>query len=139
MTGYLINFSIYTMAMIGVIFIALYTFKAFSGTAFQKKSSQLNIEDTMKLSARKSLYVINAQGEKYLIASDIDRTSLIAKLGEKEITSPIKLREDKSFELKSFDAIDSMDEFASIIDFQKKKEKKGPMMRELARKLKSEV
>lgn len=139
MTGYLINFSIYTMAMIGVIFIALYTFKAFSGTAFQKKSSQLNIEDTMKLSARKSLYVINAQGERFLIASDIDRTSLISKLGEKEIASPLKLREDKSFELKSFDAIESMDEFASIIDFQKKKEKKGPMMRELARKLKSEV
>lgn len=146
MTGYLINFSIYTMAMIGIIFLALFTFKAFSGGCFSKKSVLINIEDTMKLSTRKTLYVVSAQGEKFLIASDIDRTSLIAKLEHKDEKVLVKEQKeqaldtcfprlDKSTELNSFDGIESLDEFASIIDFQKKRQKKGPMMKELARKL----
>lgn len=148
MTGYLLNFTIYTMAMIGVIFIALFTFKAFSSGAFSKKSAMINIEDTMKLSTRKTLYVVNAQGEKFLIASDIDRTSLIAKLDTSKNESFVKEQKDnaldvcfprldKSHELKNLDGIESLDEFASIIDFQKKRSQKGPMMKELAKKLSS--
>lgn len=135
MSNYLLSFSIYTMAMIGLIFLALYVFKVFSNNCFSKKSSMLNIEDAMKLSARKTLYVINAQNEKFLIAADMDRTSLIAKLGEEAPKKPAATREDKSLALKSFDGIESLSEFASIIDFQKSREKKGPMMKELAKKL----
>lgn len=136
MTNYLISFSIYTMAMIGLICLALYVFKAFSGNCFSKKSSMLNIEDAMKLSARKTLYIVKAQNEKYLIAADIDRTSLIAKLEETAPKKPAIVRENKSLDLKSFDGIDSLSEFASVIDFQKSRTSKGPMMKELARKVK---
>lgn len=141
MTGYIINFSIYTTAMIGIIFVALFTFKKFSTMNFSKKESLLNIEDTMKLSARKTLYVIKAKGERFLIAADIDRTSLIAKLDDEMTSIPASLinselnREDKSTRLKSFDGVESMKEFASVIDFNKQRERKGPMMKELARKL----
>ena len=135
MTGYLISFLVYTSAMVGVIFLALYVFKTFSSGGFSKKSSSLNIEDTMKLSARKTLYVINAQNERFLIAADIDRTSLIAKLGAKIEKEQISPREDKSLDLESFDGIESMSEFASLIDFKKERSNKEPMMRELARKL----
>lgn len=148
MTGYLLNFTIYTMAMIGIIFIALFTFKSFSSGVFSKKSAMINIEDTMKLSTRKTLYVVNAQGEKFLIASDIDRTSLIAKLDCHKNEHLIKEQKDnaldvcfprldKSHELKNLDGIESLDEFSSIIDFQKKRSQKGPMMKELAKKLSS--
>lgn len=137
MTHYLINFSIYTLAMIGIIFFALFVFKTFSNKCFSKKSAMLSIEDSMSLSPRKTLYIINAKNEKFLIAADIDRTSLIAKLGNKEeITIG---REDKSSELNSFDGIESLDEFASIIDFQKKRSKNEPMMRSLAKKLKYDL
>ena len=135
MSGYLMSFILYTTAMIGVIFLALFVFKTFSNKCFTKKSSMLNIEDSMNLSPRKTLYVIKAQNERYLIAADVDRTALIAKLdskGEKEI---LPIREDKSTELGSFDGIESLSDFASIIDFQKGKSNKGPMMKELARKL----
>lgn len=135
MTNYLLSFSIYTMAMIGLIFLALYVFKVFSGNCFSKKSSMLDIEDAMKLSARKTLYVIKAQNERFLIAADMERTSLISKLGEEIPKKPPVVREDKSLALKSFDGIESLSEFASIIDFQKSREKKGPMMKELAKKL----
>ena len=138
MTHYLINFSIYTTAMIGVIFLALYTFKKFSNVCFSKQSSMLNIEDSMKLSARKTLYVINAENQKFLIAADIDRTSLIAKLDSKAEAEKISPREDKSTKLSSFDGIESLNEFSSIIDFNRERSKKSPMMKELARKLRSE-
>ena len=39
----------------------------------------------LRLNQRKSLYVINYEGEKFLIASDIDSTTLISKLNSKEI------------------------------------------------------
>lgn len=141
MSGYLLNFSVYTAAMLGVIFLALFSFKAFSNKCFSKKSSMLNIEDSMNLSPRKTLHVINVQNERYLIAADADRTSLIAKLDCKSeikgstdaVSQPT--REDKSLQLSCFDGIDSLEEFSSVIDFKKEKAAKGPMMRELARKL----
>ena len=138
MAGYLASFSIYTMAMIGIIFAALFAFKTFSNKCFSKKSTMLNIEDSMNLSPRKTLYIIKAENERFLIASDVDRTSFIAKLDCKSEKEILPTREDKSFNLSSFDGIDSMEEFASIIDFKKEKAaktEKGPMMRELAKKL----
>jgi len=140
MSGYLINFSIYTLAMIGVIFVALFVFKNFANKGFSKKSDYLSIVETMNLSTRKTIYVIKAGEQKFLVASDIDRTSLIAKLddGVKVMREDIRrddvTREDKSSELNSFDGLESMDDFASIINFQKNKSKE-PVMRELARKL----
>lgn len=136
MTGYLINFSVYTTAMIGVLFLALFTFKKFSNACFSKKSTMLSVEDTMKLSARKTLYVVKANNERFLIASDIDKTSLISKLDDKK--EFYNSREDKSTKLTSFDGLESISEFASVIDFNQERRKKGPMMKELARKLKSE-
>lgn len=148
MTHYMINFSVYTMAMIGLIIFALFVFKKCSGDNFSRKNSSLDVLDTMKLSPRKTLYVIKANDEKFLIAADMDNTSLIAKLDENnekiektenkitfsKVTSPLK-REDKSSQLKSFDGLKSMKEFSSVIDF-KPREKKGPVMKELAKKLK---
>lgn len=135
MTGYLVSFSIYTLAMIGVIFTALFVFKKVTNNCFSKKSSMLNVEDTMALSPRKTLYVIKAEDERFLIAADIDKTSLIAKLDNKSENNVIPLREDKSLQLNSFDGIETLSEFSSVIDFGKKQEKKGPVMKELAKKL----
>ena len=146
MTHYLINFSIYTMAMIGVIFAALFTFKTFSNGGFSKKSSSLNVVESMKLSTRKTLYVVKAGEEKFLIAADVDKTALISKL--EGHSNPIKIQEpteikpkrtDKSLNLCSFDGIESAKDFStdfsSVIDFNQERAKKGPMMRELAKKL----
>ena len=86
MTGYIINFGVYTMAMIGLIAICAFVYKK-SNTlnAFNNKSS-LKIDDKIALNARKSLYVVNAGGERFLIAGDIDNTSLIARLGQENVT-----------------------------------------------------
>ena len=134
MTGYLVNFSIYTLAMVGVIFAALFIFKGvMTGRGFSKKSEFLHVEDTINLSPRKSVYVIRAGGERFLIAADIDRTALLAKLDEKAPSKPSRL--DKSTELDTLWGPESVEDFASVIDFKKGGTSKSPMMRELARKL----
>ncbi|MBR2430451.1 FliO/MopB family protein [bacterium] len=81
--GYLTNFIVYTLAMIGVIMIALFIFK-FSSTGKTKSNSKfLKIDETLSLGPRKTLYVVSAGDEKFLIAGDIDKTSLISKLNNK--------------------------------------------------------
>lgn len=85
MTGYIINFGIYTMAMIGFIALCAFIYKKSNVLALDNKSS-LKIDDKIALNARKSLYVVNAGGERFLIAGDIDNTSLIARLGQENVT-----------------------------------------------------
>ena len=81
MSGYFFNFIVYTAAMIGVIFLAVFVYKKFSynGTS---KSKFLNVEDCISLAPRKNLYIIRAGRERFLVASDAERTSLISKLDE---------------------------------------------------------
>ena len=65
-----------------------------------------------------------------MIASDIDKTSLISKLNEDKKN----FREDKSAELKTTDGLDSIEDFAAIMNIKRNKSKE-PVMKELARKL----
>lgn len=96
MISYIVNFGVYTMAMIGIIAAALFIYKKSVNLNIGQKSN-LKIDDKIALNARKSLYVVNAGGEKFLIAGDVDNTSLIAKLGQnddamaKAFSNPIKL------------------------------------------------
>lgn len=83
MGGYLVNFSVYTMAMIGLIFFALMVYKKFSGDGIlNKKSNFLSVEESISIAPRKNLYVVRAGNEKFLIAGDVDKTTLISKLGD---------------------------------------------------------
>jgi len=81
MGHYMLHFIIYTMAMIGLIFFALFVYKKFSISAISlKKKGILNVEDALGLSPRKTLYIIKAGNERFLIAADLERTTLISKL-----------------------------------------------------------
>lgn len=79
--GYISNFIVYFLAMIGIIILALYVYKKFniSSIGFRHNNSLL-VEDTLSLSPRKTLYVIRNGAERFLIAGDIERTTLISKL-----------------------------------------------------------
>lgn len=83
MTGYLVNFAVYTMAMLGLIFFALMVYKKFTigGISNTSKTRLLSIEETISIAPRKTLYVVRAGNEKFLIAGDVDKTTLISKLG----------------------------------------------------------
>lgn len=79
--GYMGNFIVYLFAMIGIIIFALFIYKKFniSATGFRHNNS-LSVEDTLSLSPRKMLYVIRNGNERFLIAGDMERTTLISKL-----------------------------------------------------------
>ncbi|MCM1339174.1 MAG: flagellar biosynthetic protein FliO [Muribaculaceae bacterium] len=82
MSGYVINFTVYTMAMIGLICFAVFIYKKIMDGGIRADNSKfLSLEESMNLSPRKTLHVVRAGNERFLIASDVDRTTLISKLG----------------------------------------------------------
>ena len=90
MGGYVASFSVYTMAMIGLICFAVFVYKKImDGGIGKKHTNYIEIEDTLHLNPRKTLHVIKAGNEKFLIASDMDRTTLISKLNEGQHELPI--------------------------------------------------
>ena len=118
MGGYVANFTVYTMAMIGLICFALFVYKKFSTYGmFGKKSEFLGVEDTISLAPRKNLYVVRAGQERFLVASDVDRTSLIAKLDD----NSRQLRCDKQNE-----------DLPVILDFPQKEK---PVIKEMLKKI----
>jgi flagellar biogenesis protein FliO len=81
--GYLSNFIVYTFAMVGVIVLALMVFKTSTSTGTKGGSKYLKVHDTLTIGPRKTLYIVSAGEEKFLIAGDVEKTTLISKLGEK--------------------------------------------------------
>lgn len=84
--GYLTNFIVYTMAMVGVMVLALMVFKNATSGGSKSGGKFLKVVDTMSLGARKTLYIVSAGEEKFLIAGDVDKTTLISKLNTNSVT-----------------------------------------------------
>ena len=87
--GYLSNFIVYTFAMIGVIMLALLVYKTSTNGTHRSGSKILKIQDTLSIGPRKTLYIVSAGEEKFLIAGDVDKTTLISKLNVREETETI--------------------------------------------------
>lgn len=84
MNSYILHFGIYTLAMIGFIAIALYVYKKSVFTGIQTRDKDfLTVENYLKLSPTKTVYVIKAGEEKFLIAGDSSCTTMLAKLENK--------------------------------------------------------
>ena len=60
MNGYFINFTVYTLAMIGIMLLAVVAYKkiSFMKDACSKKNS-MQVEESLTLSPKKNLYVIS--------------------------------------------------------------------------------
>lgn len=103
--GYLTNFIVYTLAMVGIIFVALMVFKNATNINIKGNSKNLKIIDSLSIGPRKTLYIISAGDEKFLIAGDVEKTSLISKLNAnccEEKLSAIATSENNNFSTKSF-------------------------------------
>ncbi len=81
MGTYLINFIVYTMAMVGLLFLGVMVYKkTMTGVDTAQNPKGLKIDNALRLSPRKTLYVVNAGCERFLIAADLDRTTFLARL-----------------------------------------------------------
>ena len=92
MNGYIINFATYTFAMIGFIVIVLYVYKKSVCMPNNLNNQYLKVENMIKLSPAKSVYIIKAGYERFLVAGDSSSTTLLAKLEAENIdtTEPPK-------------------------------------------------
>lgn len=118
MSGYLVSFTVYTAAMCGLIFFALFVYKKFAAGNLSSNSRFLNVEDALSLGPRKTLYVIKAGNEKFLIASDMDKTSLISKL---DASSPAINERKNNYTV--YEENSGIDDLPVIVDFTKGKGK----------------
>lgn len=115
--GYLANFMVYTLAMVGVIVIALLVFKNATAVGCKNSSKILKVHDTLSLGPRKTLYIVSAGDEKFLIAGDVDKTSLISKLEIKESKVENSCISAKSFENNDFKStMENLHSKSSYID-----------------------
>ncbi len=98
--GYITNFIVYTLAMVGVIVVALLIFKNATSTGCGKSSKYLKVIDSISLGQRKNLYVVSTGKEQFLIAGDVNNTCLISKLENVDDLSKInqRLNEENKFD-----------------------------------------
>lgn len=117
MSTYLLNFIVYTAAMIGIIFLAVFVYKKFSCTV-SSKSKFLNVEECISLAPRKELFVVRAGEERFLVASDVGRTTLISKLDNGQCDSNSKIIQNDTHVLKNSQEC-SVDDLPVIVNFPK--------------------
>lgn len=150
MGGYLVNFAIYTMSMLGLIFLALMIYQKTANNCGlgHKNNNFLGIEEAISMGARKTLYVVRAGEERFLIASDVDKTSFIAKLDHnaaiKTPSAPYSLDNKLSEAEKPLKQVNrkpvkivknSVDDLPVIVDFTKKKKTGNGVIQNMLNKI----
>ena len=100
MTQYLFKFIFYTSGVIGILLIGYVVAKNFLSGAFvmSNKKGNLEIEESLAISPRKSLHIVRAFDEKFLVASDATSTTLLARLNsENEVIDKTNVEEFSNY------------------------------------------
>lgn len=89
MSGYLMSFTFYTLAMIGVILIGyVIAKKSLNGVYSQtSKNKFLSIESVLTIEPRKNIYLLKAGSERFLISANADQTQFLTKLDSENVPS----------------------------------------------------
>ena len=97
MNSYIVNFATYTLAMVGFIVLILFVYKKAMYTPINAKNREyLNVENVLKLSPTKTVYIIKAGTERFLVAGDSTNTTLLAKLDSENINHALSMEEEIS-------------------------------------------
>lgn len=159
MGTYLINFIVYTMAMVGLLFIGVMVYKkTMLGNNSAQNLNGLKVENALNLSPRKTIYVVKAGNEKFLIAADTERTTFLAKLNNDEklatvdvepvktfkeeiaFSAPLKAKEEKTYSIEKGNQKSSNVDYTEVMRvLDDSTNLKRPVMRELLRKLDERV
>ena len=137
--GYLANFIVYTLAMVGVIMLALFVFKISSSGGAKSGSKYLKVHDTLSLGPRKTLYIVSAGEEKFLIAGDVDKTSLISKLGVKDnVEVPVSVVETFKETMDNIPSMTSYMDKRSVGIYKTQEKPYASVMKNLAERIKGQ-
>lgn len=106
MNSYFTHFAVYTFAMIGFIVMVLFVYKkTVYSQADNLNKNFLKVENVLKLSPTKTVYVIKAGTERFLVAGDSGNTTMLAKLDENNVNIPDVSENEKSVEVFSLKEI----------------------------------
>lgn len=110
MHHYIMNFAVYTLAMLGLIFVAfIIAKKVMTVETGIKKEKFLSIEDRLILEPRKNIYVVKAGNERFLMATDTEGSHYLTKL---DYSNTLHVREEAPKEIPS-----TLQSGANIISF----------------------
>ena len=118
MTQYLIKFIFYTSGVIGLLLIAFMVAKSSLNInpTMRKRTGKLEIEESLAISPRKTLHIVKAFNEKFLIASDATSTTFLAKLNsDNEIDENYQNNFQEYLEEKPANNVQQYQEAGSVI------------------------
>lgn len=129
MQGCFVQFMAYAMAMVGFLSICLLTYKKLCIQSQTGKNSDcLSIENALRLNPKKQIYIVRAGNERFLVASDSETTTMLAKLEDaNEIKNNINNCENKTTSINSY----------KQISFNKTMMNKTPLIKKFKEKIKA--
>lgn len=102
---YLIGFTTYTLAMLGIIFLGFVVAKKCVSFGISRaKNNFLSMESSLSLEPRKNLYIVKAGRERFLVSTDTNGSNLISKLEDDNIPENFVQKaekEDRGFNIVS--------------------------------------
>ena len=135
MQGYFVQFVAYTMAMVGFISVCLFTYKKFYQQPMSSNGADcLCIENALRLNPKKQIYVVRAGNERFLVASDAETTTMLAKLDDNQKTEEVKTEEKTPIVLKKAAPKKHLQGINNVLGL---KTEEYPLMKRIAEKMKA--
>ena len=82
MITYITAFIFYTLAMVGILLVGFVVYKKTFVMNKSESKGLIKIIDSHMIAPKKTLLIVKIKNEKFLIASDSDRTTFLAKLSD---------------------------------------------------------
>lgn len=114
MSEYITGFAVYTFAIIGVILLAFVIAKKsmMSYGMSGKRDIFLDVEQSLNIAPRKTVQVVRAGNEKFLIALDPERTTFLTKLSSE---NSIQIDTELSAEAEVYTEKDEIKQHTSVL------------------------
>lgn len=98
MTEFIIGFTVYTLGIIGLLVVGFVLAKYFMNNTGKFKGRQKNflkIEQGMPLEPRKTVYVLKAGKQKFLIATTPENVSFLAELDKDNLQTTCQIQDQQ--------------------------------------------
>lgn len=93
MTEFIMGFTVYTLGIIGLLFIGFFVAKYLinnTGKNLHKQKNFLKVEQAIGLEARKTIYVLKAGKQKFLVATTPDSVCFLSELDKDNLQTTIQ-------------------------------------------------
>ena len=82
--GQIMIFMVYAFAMLALVVLAFFVWRKTNLGSLNGNKGNIKIEESLCISPKKTLFIINVDNERILIASDSENTTFLTKLNSKD-------------------------------------------------------